>query len=71
MDTHTHQTHTHTHTNTHNAGTLKMWVYSGDQDDVCPTLSTRAWVGRLGLRVARPWSLFKSWNGQARAARQP
>jgi hypothetical protein len=43
---------------------LKILVFSGDQDDVCPTQGTRAWIDRVKLPVASPWAAFRSWNGQ-------
>eukprot|EP01135_Chromosphaera_perkinsii_P010234 Nk52_evm7s2062 gene=Nk52_evmTU7s2062 len=34
---------------------LRMLVYSGDVDGVCPTTGTKMWLHKLGLPVAKPW----------------
>ncbi|XP_062199557.1 serine carboxypeptidase 1-like [Phragmites australis] len=34
---------------------LRVWVYSGDMDDVCPLTATRYSVKDLNLTVTKPW----------------
>ncbi|XP_066399568.1 serine carboxypeptidase 1-like [Miscanthus floridulus] len=34
---------------------LRVWVYSGDMDDVCPITATRYSVKDLNLTVTKPW----------------
>jgi len=36
--------------------TIKMLVYSGDDDAVCSTAGTQHWIYGLGLTVTRPWT---------------
>ncbi|KAK3133554.1 hypothetical protein QOZ80_6AG0537990 [Eleusine coracana subsp. coracana] len=34
---------------------LRVWIYSGDMDDVCPITATRYSVKDLNLTVTKPW----------------
>lgn len=34
---------------------LDILVYSGDDDDVCPTIGTQSWIWDLGYKVASEW----------------
>ncbi|KAI5059489.1 hypothetical protein GOP47_0025808 [Adiantum capillus-veneris] len=34
---------------------LRIWVYSGDQDAMVPTLGTRYWLKKLSLNITKSW----------------
>ncbi|KAM0948861.1 putative carboxypeptidase D [Dioscorea sansibarensis] len=34
---------------------IRVWLYSGDVDSVCPVTSTRYFINMLGLTVKTPW----------------
>jgi serine carboxypeptidase-like clade 2 len=38
---------------------LRILVYSGDTDGVCPTIGTRKWIENLNRKVERDW---RSWK---------
>lgn len=45
---------------------LKILVFSGDDDGVCPTEGTQSWIWDLGYRTAgRPWQAYTVANQTA------
>ena len=38
---------------------IKVWVFSGTEDGVLPTLGTMRWINKLGFTIETKWKQWK------------
>ena len=38
---------------------LRVWVFSGTEDAVLPTLGTMRWINKLNLNIEKKWTKYK------------
>jgi carboxypeptidase C (cathepsin A) len=43
----------------HKYPTVKVWVFSGTEDGVLPTLGTMRWINKLGFNIETKWKQWK------------